>query len=436
METAGLHLLPTNRSQDEVRKIFLIFRWLLIIVCSTMVVFSHSLLTDAAWAHLFVILLIASNAALNFVPSATLTRPAFYSAVALIDIVLITIALLISGQTATDFYMMYFIVIMISALSQELTQVVVSTVLIILLYGFVLLLTNFETGAADPLVLLRFPFFFIIALFYGFLVQSIHEERQRKERLAQEEVNRLKAQFLGLITQELLGPMNLVMGYIHLMLTGTAGSLNLEQIRIMDQFQLNAEKLLNLIRQLVELSNIETKRVTLNIRKGQIKSFLKDLHTEIRPQLQEKPVRIEFIPDDDLPDLETDWSMLRQAMLHMLAHAVSATDSGQISVMARKGPGDEEATLALVNTGSEVRKEDVPTLVANLFRMSPDRAEYDGLGVGIAIAKNLLALVGAQMRVIHNTGKSSDFTVTIPSRWGEKPREVIGISYVEPFKPG
>ncbi|MGH7832130.1 MAG: sensor histidine kinase [Candidatus Binatia bacterium] len=434
METKGAHLLPANRSQDEVRKILLIFRWLLIIVCSTMVVFSHTLLTDVNWAHLFVILLIASNAALHFVPSATLTKPSFYSAVALIDIVLITIALLISGQTATDFYMVYFIVIMISALSQELTQVVVSTVLIILLYGLVLLLTNLEMGTADPLVLLRFPFFFIIALFYGFLVQSVHEERQRKERLAQEEVNRLKAQFLGLITQELLGPMNLVMGYIHLMLTGTAGSLNLEQIRIMDQFQLNAEKLLNLIRQLVELSNIETKRVTLNIRKGQIKPFLKDLHMEIRPQLQEKPVRIEFIPDDDLPGLETDWSTLRQAMLHVLANAISSTDSGQISVMARKGPGEEEATLAVVNTGSEVRKEDVPALFANLSRMSAERVEYDGLGVGIAIAKNLLTLVGAQIQII-KTGKGSDFTITIPSGWGEKPREVVGISYVEPFKP-
>lgn len=400
-----------------------------------MIVFSQSLLIDIRWAHLFVVLLIASNGALHFVSPTTLTRPSFYSAVALIDIVLITIALLISGQTATDFYMMYFIVIMLSALSQELTQVVVSTLLVILLYGLVLLFTNFDMGTADPLVLLRFPFFFIIALFYGFLVQSVHEERQRKERLAQEEVNQLKAQFLGLITQELLGPMNLVMGYIHLMLTGTAGSLNLEQIRIMDQFQLNAEKLLNLIRQLVELSNIETKRVTLNIRRGPIKPFLKELHTEIRPQLQEKPVRVEFIPEDDLPDMETDWSMLRQAMLHMLAHAVFSADSGQISVIARKGPGEEEATFAIVNTGSEIREEDVPALFENLSRMSSQHAEYDGLGVGIAIAKNLLALIGAQIQIIHKTGKGSDFMVTVPSRWGEKPREVVGISYVEPFRP-
>jgi signal transduction histidine kinase len=66
--------------------------------------------------------------------------------------------------------------------------------------------------------------------------------------------------------------------------------------------------------------------------------------------------------------------------------------------------------------------------------MSAERVEYDGLGVGIAIAKNLLTLVGAQIQII-KTGKGSDFTITIPSGWGEKPREVVGISYVEPFKP-
>ncbi|HWP59335.1 MAG TPA: HAMP domain-containing sensor histidine kinase [Candidatus Acidoferrales bacterium] len=432
MQLHERYLLQKGSREEDIKKAFLIFRWLLIIVCSTMVVFSEKLLVDMLWAHAFVILILLSNAALHLLPARIVTRQAFYSVIALADIALITLALIISGQTATDFYLLYFLVLIISALSRQMTRVVISTVLVILLYGLTLLLTGTDQGTIDPVVLLRFPFFFIIALFYGFLVQSVHDEKQREERIAQDEVNRIKAQFLGSITHELLGPINMIMGNIHLMLTGAAGNLTLEQIKIMDQFQLHAERLLKYIRELVELSNIETKRLELRVRRGEIKPFLKDLEIEVEPRLKDKPVRAQFLSSDDFPRVETDWITFRHAMLHILATAINSTEAGQITVLAQRGDNPEEATLAIVNTSSGIDKQVVPEVVEKMLKSGAASYQENGYGVGLAIAKNLLDLLGARLQVAPAT-KGSDFLVTLPVNWGARPKKVVGLTYTEPF---
>jgi len=113
-------LISPSRTHRSPGRAFLLFRWLLIIVCSTMLLFSEGLWIDLSWAHLFIVLLILSNLSLYFVRDELLAKSRFYSTIALVDIMLITLALILSGQTGTDFYLMYFLVIIISAFSQEI----------------------------------------------------------------------------------------------------------------------------------------------------------------------------------------------------------------------------------------------------------------------------------------------------------------------------
>ncbi|HEV8340824.1 MAG TPA: histidine kinase dimerization/phospho-acceptor domain-containing protein, partial [Candidatus Binatia bacterium] len=242
---------PSGQPHGALRKPFLLFRWLLIIVCSSMLLVTEKLWVDLSWAHLFILILILSNLGFYFIREEIIGKPTFYATVALADIALITIALVLSGQSGTDFYLMYFLVIIISAFSQDLNRIIFSTVLITLIYGLTLLLTAYDESTADPTILLRFPFFFIIALFYGYVVQTTVQERLRREALVREEVNRLKAQFLSQITHQLLGPMNVIMANIHVLLTGASGDLNLEQIKVADRLQLQAENLVSLIHDLV-----------------------------------------------------------------------------------------------------------------------------------------------------------------------------------------
>jgi signal transduction histidine kinase len=55
------------------------------------------------------------------------------------------------------------------------------------------------------------------------------------------------------------------------------------------------------------------------------------------------------------------------------------------------------------------------------------------MGVGLAIAKNMLDLLGGRIHMASGTGKAPDFMITIPVRWGDRPKKVVGLTYIEPF---
>jgi K+-sensing histidine kinase KdpD len=396
-----------------------------------MILLTDSLTVSQTLGHLFVGLLIVSNLVLHYVPERIIARTAFYSLVGIADIVWVTAALTISQQASTDFYMMYFLILIISALSRELKWILASTILVMVLYGLTLLFITYDKTLTDPAILLRFPFFFIIAIFYGYMVQSVRREKVEREKLLQEEVNRLKAKFLGLITNGLLGPMNVITGYVHLMLTGASGDLTLEQIRIVDHLQLNSERLLRLISELLELSNIDAKKVTLEVQKAEIKPFFESIRNEIHG-LQDIPAGVELIVDDSLVPIETDWRVLRQAIIHVLANATKTNPSGQITVIAGRGRDADSAMLAVMDGAAKVRQEEIEAILKKFAAAEPFYTEEAGsMGLRLAIAQSLLALLGGKIEVRRGNGKTPEFAITVPVSWRDKPKEAVEINFVE-----
>lgn len=430
MERDLRRLTSAGQTRATLRKPFLLFRWLLIIVCSTMLLVSQQLWIDLSWAHFFIIILILSNLCLYFVREELLTKSAFYTVIALADMALISAALILSGQAGTDFYLMYFLVIIISAFSQDLNRIIFSTVLITFIYGLTLLVTAYEKSTTDPTILLRFPFFFILALFYGYVVQTAVQEKLRKEQLVREEVNRLKAQFLSLITQQLLGPMNVIMANIHVLLTGGTGDLNLEQIKVADRLQLHAEKLVSLIHDLVDLSKIEAKKITLRLQKGAVKPFLQEIQREVQPQLKDRSLQTELLVEEGLPTVETDWGKLRQAMVYFSTNAIKSTPSGKIAFIARNNPADGTVIFAITHAQIEARKENMGLIFDNINQKpAPTLPESDGFGVIVTLAKSLIEMLGGTVRIHSRAGTAPDIIVAVPAVWKRKSKETIEINY-------
>jgi signal transduction histidine kinase len=165
------HNIPVSSAKRS----FLLVRWALVIVCSVMIVFSRNLFFGLTPAHLLIMALVASNLLLYLLPEKAFKRSSFYPAIGIGDIFLITLALVISGQTTGDFYAMYFLMVVIAALSEELIDILAKAALVIVFYGLVLW-WSLDSGAG-PGALLRLPFFFVVALFYGYLVQLARSKR-------------------------------------------------------------------------------------------------------------------------------------------------------------------------------------------------------------------------------------------------------------------
>lgn len=169
---------------DVPKKVTVIrLRWLLVIICSYLLVSSQATWLALSYVHGFIMFYILSTVALYFVKASLFESSRFYSPLVIFDTLFVTAALVISGGIETDFYLAYFVIVILCTIWQDFRGLLVIGVLATLLYGYLL----FKSGEIhDPSIYLRIPFLFVMSLFYGYFVQVARVEKALKERAEQE----------------------------------------------------------------------------------------------------------------------------------------------------------------------------------------------------------------------------------------------------------
>lgn len=169
---------------DVPKKITVIrLRWLVIIICSYLLLSSHGTWLVRDSVHIFIVSYICTNVVLYFLDESLFDNSYFYSPLVLFDTLFITAALVMSGQVQTDFYLAYFLIVILCTIWQDFRGLVVVAVLTTLLYGYFLFST---LEVHDPSIYLRLPFLFVISLFYGYFAQVVRVEKALKEQAKQE----------------------------------------------------------------------------------------------------------------------------------------------------------------------------------------------------------------------------------------------------------
>ena len=174
--TAGIFEVP--------KKITVLrLRWLVVIICSYLLITSQGTWLAPTSVHAFIFVYILSNIALYWVEETLFDSSYFYSPLVIFDTIFVTASLVISGQVETDFYLVYFLIVILCTIWQDFRGLVVVAVLATLLYGYFLWTTH---QIVDPSIYLRIPFLFVISLFYGYFAQVVRAEKALKEKAEQE----------------------------------------------------------------------------------------------------------------------------------------------------------------------------------------------------------------------------------------------------------
>ena len=158
-------------------------RWLVVIICSYLLLSSQSSWLSLNAVHGLILFYLLTNAALYFVEERFFDSSYFYSPIVVFDTLFVTGSLVISGQVETDFYLAYFLIVILCSLWQDFRGLVVVGVLVTLLYGFFLFQTS---QIREQSIYLRLPFLFVISLFYGYFAQVVRVEKRLKEHAQQE----------------------------------------------------------------------------------------------------------------------------------------------------------------------------------------------------------------------------------------------------------
>jgi signal transduction histidine kinase len=221
-----------------------------------------------------------------------------------------------------------------------------------------------------------------------------------------------KEQFLGTISHELRTPLHAVLGYAEILdLT-----LPREDRRVRDSVErlhINACRLQDLIEELLSFAEIRAGNRVVIPERFSLSALVEELAPVTRELVGSRPVRFLWCVRSEANSMVTDRRMLRQAVLCLLSNAAKFTQSGRIVVSAEL-VGNDSVELLISDTGIGISAEH-SAAIFDLFKQvdSSLTRRYDGLGLGLPIARELITLLGGAMEIDSKAGVGTTVRVRV-----------------------
>ena len=225
--------------------------------------------------------------------------------------------------------------------------------------------------------------------------------------------NRAKADFLSVISHELRTPLTAVIGYAELLALGIPEPVTEKQLEQIERIEIAARHLLQLIEEILTITNLEAGTVTIRIQPVQLSEILRRAEAIARPLALEKKIDLTVEPLEEQITLQTDPDRLLQIFLNLLSNAVKFTDAGSIVVSTRVE--EEHVEVSVRDTGVGITPEQKERIFEAFWQAEqPITRRAGGTGLGLTISRRLLDLLGGEMQVHSEPGQGSTFTARLP----------------------
>ncbi|MCB1841880.1 MAG: HAMP domain-containing histidine kinase [Halioglobus sp.] len=242
----------------------------------------------------------------------------------------------------------------------------------------------------------------------------------RKARDAADEANAAKSIFLANVSHELRTPLNAIIGYSEMLHDelGDDGEINRPQYRQdLDRIVRSGRQLLTLIDDILDLSKVETGKMTLHCESFKAADILRQVCESLAPLFQDNFNELRIGDFSALPLLYNDAAKFRQIFTNLLSNANKFTEQGFITLQGRNVPGREgwiEISVQDTGIGMDAQQQ-ARVFEAFVQADSSTSANYGGTGLGLAICRDFCELMGGSISVQSEPGAGATFTVLLPS---------------------
>ncbi len=245
--------------------------------------------------------------------------------------------------------------------------------------------------------------------------ELIAQKQALMEKTRELEVaSQAKSEFLASMSHELRTPLNAVIGFSELMIDGIPGEINDAQRKCLSDILSSGQHLLNLINNVLDLSKVEAGKMELKLEKLNLADVIDEAVQTVKPMLDSNRHKLKVSVAEELPKVRADKNRLRQIFLNLLSNAIKFTPSGgRIGIeVSREG---DWCQVSVVDTGIGIKKEDQERIFEGFTQVDtlPER-KREGVGLGLALTKQLVEIIGGRIRVQSEYGKGSKFTFTLP----------------------
>jgi PAS domain S-box-containing protein len=257
-------------------------------------------------------------------------------------------------------------------------------------------------------------------------LQKTNEELFRKTVEA-EEANRLKSQFLSNVSHELRTPLNAIIGYTSLLLDEIYGSVADDQKMPLEGVKRNADDLLKLVNDVLDLSKIESGKLTLDLEEVNVSSLIEEVLSAMKPLFEERSLSVESRIETGVPLLYSDPGKIKQVIVNLLSNAVKFTKQGGIVIRVKNQFRQNRVEMAIQDTGIGIRKEELPKIFDAFHQVDGAATrEFGGVGLGLAIVKEMMDRLHGDVTVESEYGEGSIFTVYLPYKWEDDLHDTKG----------
>jgi PAS domain S-box-containing protein len=244
------------------------------------------------------------------------------------------------------------------------------------------------------------------------------ELETRNERLL--ELDHLKDEFVALVSHELRTPLTSIRGYLELVLDGEAGEVTDEQRQFLGVVERNANRLLDLVGDLLFLAQIEAGKLSLEVGAVDLAAVAAESVETARPLAEEKEITL-TLATSPLPLLAGDRARLGQLLDNLVSNAVKFTPQGG-RVDVRASSSREHAILEVRDTGMGISADEQEHVFERFFRTSRATEQaIQGTGLGLAISKAIAHAHGGRITLASDDGQGATFRVAIPIRAVQAP---------------
>ena len=260
-------------------------------------------------------------------------------------------------------------------------------------------------------------------LYEDMAVAAREREAAIAARNAAEDANRAKSNFLANMSHELRTPLSAVIGYTELLEEELAEGGQHGMLADLDKVKNNAQHLLGLINDVLDLSKVEAGRMDVAVEDFAVEPFVRATAAAVEALVARNNNRLALDLGADLGVLRSDAVKLRQCLFNLLSNAAKFTEGGSIALRVRRvaGPGGDWLSFAVEDTGIGMTPEQLGRLFQRFTQADESTTRrFGGTGLGLALSRAFARLLGGDITVDSREGRGTTFTLGVPAAAGAR----------------
>ncbi len=257
----------------------------------------------------------------------------------------------------------------------------------------------------------------LFVLYYRMTRQQMAELKKAREEAVH--ANKAKSEFLSNMSHDIRTPMNGIVGMTAIAITNID-----DQMRVKDclkKISLSSKHLLGLINDVLDMSKIENGKLTLNVEQISLKDTMENIVNIVRSQIKAKNLHFDiFISKCSVEEVHCDSVRLNQILINLLSNALKFTpEGGTVNAYLEqeespKGPGYVRCRFRVKDTGIGMSQEYLEKIFDTFSREENSMVhKIEGTGLGMAITKYIVDVMGGTIDVKSRQGEGSEFCVTL-----------------------